>query len=81
MLKKMACIGVVLILIVSLTGCNKENKINEYDKENNIQVLESKELISDADYSEGNIVVPYIDINNSDDATDTDAEIVRLQIE
>ena len=51
MLKKMACIGVVLILIVSLTGCNKENKINEYDKENNIQVLESKELIRDADYS------------------------------
>jgi len=66
MLKKLTCIGLGVMLVVSLSGCGKENKINEYDKENKTQILVNKEIIRDADYSEGNIIVPYIDISNDE---------------
>jgi len=33
MLKKLTCIGLGVMIVVSLSGCGKENKINEYDKE------------------------------------------------
>lgn len=63
---KILCLVMVTTLIVLLSGCGKENKINEYDKENKIQVLADKEIIRDADYSEGNVVVPYINIDSSE---------------
>jgi len=66
MLKKLACIGLSLMIVLTLSGCGKGNKINEYDKENKMQVSSDEELIRDADYSEGNLVVPYINIDSSE---------------
>jgi len=36
MLKKLVCIGLSLMITITLSGCVKENKIEEYDKEEDI---------------------------------------------
>jgi len=70
MLKKLACIGLSLMIVVSLSGCGKENKINEYDKEiemvtnNNeksfdeilITLYENKKEINDSNFFQTNSI-------------------------
>jgi len=46
MLKKLACIGLSLMIVITLSGCGKENKINEYNKDKDSDVfnaIESKQ--------------------------------------
>jgi len=46
MLKKLACIGLSLMIVITLSGCGKENTINEYTKDKDSDVfndIESKQ--------------------------------------
>lgn len=42
MLKKLACIGLSLMIVITLNGCKKEDKINEYDKESNVNIVNAE---------------------------------------
>jgi len=56
MQKKLARIGLGVMIIIALSGCGKENKINEYDKENEINVLNNIEVVEIERYkNESNI--------------------------
>ena len=46
MLKKLACIGLGVMIVITLSGCKKENKLNEYDKEDNSLSLKIIYLVS-----------------------------------
>jgi len=54
MLKKLACIGLGVMIVITLSGCGKENKINEYDKEDNINIANVEIDESKKEYSEEN---------------------------
>lgn len=42
MLKKLACIGLSLMITITLSGCGKENKIKEYNKESNANIVNTE---------------------------------------
>jgi len=52
MLKKLACIGLGVMIVIILGGCNNENKISGYDKESNIKIEKNTE--TDNTEREGN---------------------------
>ena len=52
MLKKLACIGLGVMIVITLSGCNNENKISGYDKESNIKIEKNNE--TDNTEREGN---------------------------
>jgi len=58
MLKKLTCIGLGAIIAITLSGCNKENKINEYDKESNVNIINTEmSLELDSSSKEENEIV------------------------
>lgn len=52
MLKKLACIGLGVMIVIILGGCNNVNKISGYDKESNIKIEKNTE--TDNAEKEGN---------------------------
>jgi len=42
MLKKIMCVVLSTMVIITLSGCSKENKINEHDKENNVNIINTE---------------------------------------
>jgi len=42
MLKRLACIGLGMMIAITLGGCGKENKLNEYDKETNVNIASTE---------------------------------------
>lgn len=70
MLKKLVCIGFCVMIVITLSACKKENKINEYDKEIKIAtdnseksfdeilmtVYENKKEINDSSFFQTNSI-------------------------
>ena len=39
MLKKLACIGLSAMIVLTLSGCNEDNEIKEYSKDSDIEIF------------------------------------------
>ena len=67
MLKKLACIGFSVMIMITLSGCKKENNINEYDKESNVNIVNFETNNSQKEFrEEGNDFAESTEENKND---------------
>ncbi len=74
MLKKLTCIGLGVMIVVSLSGCGKENKINEYDKGSNVNIINNEMSLEPDSIKGENEVVKNSDKNQAENNIALQAE-------
>ena len=72
MLKKLVCIGLGVMIVITLSGCGEKAELKEYNKENNFEVvdnniIENKEIdTADSNSKKENILDGRYSVPNSD---------------